>query len=239
MTGTVLAPAAGLGEKRIQVNVPGIPRNSDLLFFSICNQRKILHCLESGGDRRSDTAGGEGGFVEAQWVEKRSEFCYILIMKRGRNFSMTLSLMPEDYGKPALKVAGLEIWIHGRQFPDAEDYWDGNWLHVTAHCEAPGASIVAQGSFLMVSDIASFGRECEAMHGEGAKTAELKPLEEQLSVSLQVSDGLGHISVVVEITPDYYTQTHKFKFELDQSYLPIFMSQCAAIVRDYPIRGKK
>jgi len=37
-------------------------------------------------------------------------------------------------GMPDLKLEGLQIWIHGRQFPDAADYWDGNWLRVTAHC---------------------------------------------------------------------------------------------------------
>jgi len=31
-------------------------------------------------------------------------------------------------GPPDLKISGLQIWIHDRDIPDAEDYWDGNWL---------------------------------------------------------------------------------------------------------------
>ena len=42
-----------------------------------------------------------------------------------------------------LKLEGLQIWVHGRQFPDLHDYWDGNWLRVTAHCGGSGASIGA------------------------------------------------------------------------------------------------
>jgi hypothetical protein len=37
-------------------------------------------------------------------------------------------------GAPNLELEGLQIWVHGRQFPDSNDYWDGNWLRVTAHC---------------------------------------------------------------------------------------------------------
>ena len=44
-------------------------------------------------------------------------------------------------GKPDLRVAGFQLWVHGREFPDAQDEWDGNWLRLTAHCgEAAGAS---------------------------------------------------------------------------------------------------
>ena len=32
------------------------------------------------------------------------------------------------------------FWVHGWQFPEAQDLWDGNWLNVTAHCGQSGAS---------------------------------------------------------------------------------------------------
>ena len=37
----------------------------------------------------------------------------------------------DHLGEPDIKLAGLQIWVHGRQFPDSDDYWDGNWLYVT------------------------------------------------------------------------------------------------------------
>jgi hypothetical protein len=51
-----------------------------------------------------------------------------------------------DLGAPDLKLEGLQIWVHGRQFPDLHDYWDGNWLRVTAHCGGSGASVFTTGS---------------------------------------------------------------------------------------------
>ena len=42
-----------------------------------------------------------------------------------------------------MKVAGFQFWVHDRQFPEAEDADDGNWLRVTAHC---GASEQVSGS---------------------------------------------------------------------------------------------
>ena len=138
----------------------------------------------------------------------------------------------------ALTVAGFKLWIQGRQFPDSTDYSDGNWLLVSARCEAPGAIVRAQGALLMVTDIAEFGDQCKAMHEGDTKSAKLDPLEPELSLSLEGVDLAGHITATVEITADHLSQYHKMEFEIDQSYLPDIVSQCATILREYPIRGR-
>ena len=150
---------------------------------------------------------------------------------------MNQNLTSENLGPPALKIAGFQLWVHGRQFPEAEDYDDGNWLRVTAHCGASGASVWAQGAILMVTDIAGFGDQCAAMLRGTSNTAALDPLEPELKVSLQALDRLGHVRAKVEITPDHLVQLHQMVFEIDQSYLPDIIKQCLAIVQEYPIRG--
>jgi|KBSMisStaDraftv2_1062788.scaffolds.fasta_scaffold61834_3 hypothetical protein len=40
----------------------------------------------------------------------------------------------EQLGPPSIRLAFLEIWIHGRRFPEAQDRWDRNWLDVVVHC---------------------------------------------------------------------------------------------------------
>ena len=150
---------------------------------------------------------------------------------------MSPKLKPDDLGKPALRVAGFQLWIHGRQFPQAGDYYDGNWLRATAHCGASGASVWAEGAIVMVTDIAGFGMQCDAMLRGEASSAVLDPYEPELRVSLETADGLGHIRAQVEITADHLTQAHKMEFDVDQSYLPGFIKQCSAIVQEYPIRG--
>ncbi len=51
--------------------------------------------------------------------------------------------------KPDLKLGGFSLWVLGRQFPDATDYWDGSWFNVRARIEAPGAVVQAQGCLVL------------------------------------------------------------------------------------------
>ncbi|MFZ1745662.1 MAG: hypothetical protein WAU17_07060, partial [Nitrospirales bacterium] len=141
---------------------------------------------------------------------------------------MNQNLTSENLGPPALKIAGFQLWVHGRQFPEAEDYDDGNWLRVTAHCGASGASVWAQGAILMVTDIAGFGDQCAAILRGTSNTAALDPLEPELKVSLQALDRLGHVQAKVKITPAHLVQSHQMEFEIDQSYLPDIIKQCLA-----------
>lgn len=146
---------------------------------------------------------------------------------------------PTALGEPDLKVAGLRLWVHGRQFPGSQDDYDSNWLRVTAHCGASGASVLAKGAIVMVMDIDGFGAGCAAMLRGESSSAALDPLEPELKVSLDATDSLGHIRVHVEITPDHLMQSHRFEFEVDQSYLPAIIKECSEIVREYPIRGQE
>ena len=152
---------------------------------------------------------------------------------------MSQKLTPADLGEPDLKLAAFQLWVHGREFPEAEDYYDGNWLRVTAHCGASGASVWAQGAILMVTDIARFSEGCAALLNGDSTSATLDPLEPELNLSLQAADQLGHVRAMVEITPDHLAQAHRFEFEIDQSYLPDIIRQCSAIVQEYPIRGQQ
>jgi hypothetical protein len=89
----------------------------------------------------------------------------------------------------------------------------------------------------MVTDIERFGNQCDTMYHGNSMSASLDPLEPELRVELKASGSLGHIHMNVDITPDNLVQSHNMKFEIDQSYLPGIVSQCSAIVREYPIRG--
>jgi hypothetical protein len=146
-------------------------------------------------------------------------------------------MMSADLGSPSLKVAGLELWVPSRQLPEAQGAYDGNWLVVTGHCTASGASIWVQGAILMVTDIERFRRECLDLYDGKSNQASLDPLEPALRVVLDATDRRGHITARVEITPDHLTQTHHLTFEIDQSYLPDIIKECAGIVGTYPIRG--
>ena len=152
---------------------------------------------------------------------------------------MARYLSSEELGDPALEVAGFQLWVHGRQFPESTDYYDGNWLRVTAHAGAPGASVWASGAFLMVPDLLRWADECEALLEGRGKEAKLAPLEPQLAVTILPVDRLGHFMMRIQITPDHLTQEHTFQFEIDQTFLPHIVKRCRAIGGAYPTRGKE
>ena len=144
---------------------------------------------------------------------------------------------PEKAETPDIKIAELEIWIHGYQFPDSNDFWDGNQLNATATCASKGASVRVSGSFIHLSEIEHLETSAETLHRTLDGKAELSCMEPELHVELEVNK-LGQIEVVVNITPDYMNQDHSFTFEIDQSYLPELISECKRILQKYPIRGQ-
>lgn len=138
--------------------------------------------------------------------------------------------------EPDLRLGGLSIWVAGRQFPDASDYWDGNWLVIRARMDAPGATVQCQGPILMASDIARFRDELAVASKTLAGEATLGSLEPELTVKVKVRR-LGQVSVEVEISPDHLSQSHRFTMDLDQSYLPAVTTSCDAILERFPVRG--
>ena len=70
----------------------------------------------------------------------------------------------EKLGQPAINIAGLDIWIHGRQFPDEKDYWDANWLNVTVRCGAKGSSVLVNGNIIHLSEISQLLSGAEKLY---------------------------------------------------------------------------
>jgi hypothetical protein len=145
----------------------------------------------------------------------------------------------EQLGAPDLRVAGFQLWVHGRQFPDSTDYDDGNWLRVTAHAGAAGASVWVSGAILMITDLIQFGQEVDGLAKGETQRADLKPFEPELRLQIEQLDSLGHFTMQVQITPDHLTQEHCFEFEIDQSYLPGISANCRALANTYPARGHR
>ena len=144
---------------------------------------------------------------------------------------------PDKLGPPSLRIDGFELWIHGRQFPESQDFYDGNWLNVTAHCGASGASVWVEGAILMTTDLERWANQCESLYQSLNGEAVLYSYEPELRVTINSTDTIGHLRMHVEITPNHMNQRHAFDLELDQSYLPQLISNCRKVVAAYPIRG--
>jgi len=139
------------------------------------------------------------------------------------------------FGEPTIKLAGLRLWIHGRQYPQSDDYWDGNWLNVTVHCGAPGADVWASGSIVHLTELAQWKHDCETLNRTLEGQANLECMEPNLAVRITSKRG-GQLDMEVEVTPDRLTQNHTFRFEIDQSFLPTLAERLRKILESFPLR---
>ena len=148
---------------------------------------------------------------------------------------MGIAKYHEKLGEPALALAGFQLWVHGRQFPDASEPYDHDWLNVTAHCGEKGASIWVHGALLQSWHISQFADACVQLRQSLAGKAQLGAAEPELFAKLEAVDRLGHLEFTVEITPDHLSQEHTFRFgDLDQTYLIDVVAQCNTILESYP-----
>jgi hypothetical protein len=142
----------------------------------------------------------------------------------------------ETYGRPSIQLGALRIWVHGYQFPESSDAWDGNWLRVTAHCAVSGASVVVTGAILDTVSFLGFQRELTKLYERLEGVATLESHEPELKVAVRSASGIGRMEVQVEITPEHLHQAHRFVFGVDQSYLPHVIRGCEQLLRQYPVR---
>ena len=144
----------------------------------------------------------------------------------------------KQLGDPDIKISGLEIWIHERQFPDIEDYWDGNWLLVTAHCSSSGSSVWTEGPIIHLPELLDWYESASELNETLKGTASLECMEPELYVTIKAKS-LGQLTMEVHITPNHFEQEHKYYFAIDQSYLTDFLNGCKQVLRNYPVKGSK
>jgi len=137
---------------------------------------------------------------------------------------------------PDLKLAGLALWIVGREFEQGVDYWDANWLYVRARVEMPGACVEAEGTWLRADELESFADQLEVALRDLRGSAELLCMEPHLGVTVKIGTR-GDATATVDLTPDLINQSHQFVFDIDQSYLAETLAGCQRIISRFPVRG--
>jgi len=144
----------------------------------------------------------------------------------------------ENLGEPNLEISCLRVWVHGREFPDSQDFWDGNWLRVTARCTTKDTSVRAFGSLIHLREIGSLFHECSRLYEKLEGCASLDCMEPNLTVKL-TAGRCGHVDIEINITPDHMSESHTFIDMFDQTYLPPIIAGCKAILEEYPVRQAK
>lgn len=137
--------------------------------------------------------------------------------------------------EPDIKLDELSIWVRGRQFPQATDFYDANWLVLSARVQRGQTSVTTEGAILMTTDFERFRGQLATMYDNLTGEAELSGYEPNLKVTL-AAGRLGHIGGRVEITPDHLGERHRFEMNgWDQTYLPKLIASCEAILARFPV----
>jgi hypothetical protein len=138
--------------------------------------------------------------------------------------------------EPDFAIGGLSLWIHGWEREDSSNSWDANWLRITARQKSVGSTVTISGAIIQAMDISRFLLEIEELYKNLTGEASLHSYEPNLKVVLEAK-GLGHIEMIVHITPDHMSQQHRFQSEIDQSYLPNATAALKAILAVYAPRA--
>jgi hypothetical protein len=143
----------------------------------------------------------------------------------------------DPLGAPTIDLGGFHLWIHGRQFPDALDRWDGNWLHVTAHCAATDASVTVSGPVLDAVGLKRFRDELAAL--ERGTTGDATLSSDEPNIRLRVAgNGSSRLHLRVELSSRPEVQGHWFEFDVDRGRLAATLRQLEGAVEAFPIRGQ-
>lgn len=145
--------------------------------------------------------------------------------------------MKPPAAKADFVLENLRIWVHSRQFPDATDHWDANWLNITARYEGQSGKVEVRGPELDTVSFLRFHRELVAMADTLVGEATLESVEPSLKLTMRFSDRLGHIAARLELTPNNLSEGHWFELDgLDQSHLAGLIGQLKNVVDRYPVQ---
>lgn len=137
--------------------------------------------------------------------------------------------------EPDIRIGRLHIWVHGRQYPASQDYYDGNWLNVTAEYTGRDSRTKAHGAFIRLDELKSFLGGLEDLDRDLKGDALLDCMEPNLHVEIR-AQSLGHLEIKTAITADQLTESHVYKEQADQTFLPLMITGLRAVLARYPMR---
>jgi hypothetical protein len=135
-----------------------------------------------------------------------------------------------------LKLAGFELTVLGRQFPDSHDVWDGNWLNVVCNCQDARLKLKATGPFLTVGEIMDLLDKLKQANEGEISFARVEIIEPELNLFLSVTSD-KQVLLQADLQPEDKRQSERFEFKLNQAEILAAIEQCQIILQTYPMRG--
>ncbi len=137
---------------------------------------------------------------------------------------------------PSVAIAGLCIWVHGRAFEERDDYWNGNYLHVTARYQTASSTVRVRGPIFTSLELKRWRDDLVGLHERLTGFARIECSDPELQIRIDAKRH-GHLEMEVIMAPAW-REEHRFSYiELDQTYLPPLIREIDAVLSEYPIRG--
>jgi len=143
-------------------------------------------------------------------------------------------------GEADLTLAEFKLWVPRRGHPQATDYWDGNWLEITAAYMTKHCIALCDGNVLHGTDVVASLDAARRMHETLDGTfsfASLDPGFELLFTALKQGQIQVDTRIVTEDNADWSGEYRRRQL-IDQSYLPALIGGLTRIVSRFPIVGK-
>ena len=154
--------------------------------------------------------------------------------------------MPQDSALMEPELPSIEITdgqcrlaldVLRRENPQAQGFWDANWMVAGVQATAPGFHVHFKES-LHLSELVALREQVREMYSTLRGGAELDATEGWMNLKAGM-DKLGHVRWSVEITYPVALSGARLQFEInnDQTYLPGLLNQLNAVLELFPIIG--
>jgi hypothetical protein len=130
----------------------------------------------------------------------------------------------------------VAITVTRREFPEAADYWDGNWVYATV-CIRAGAFRGQYEALLRTTEFASLREGLARLHADLKGEAAFESMEEWLQMKV-AGDGRGHFIAKCEARDEPGTGNRlRFDLHFDQTELPNVIAALDAVLAAFPVKG--
>ncbi|TLS52550.1 hypothetical protein FE782_07890 [Paenibacillus antri] len=130
----------------------------------------------------------------------------------------------------------LVIKVRGYAYPDANCYWDGNWLACDVEATTPGIA-ASYPTAIRTEEFKALMVEIERLLATRSGKARLENMDDTIGLTLQV-DKAGRLAWSGRLTPPTGRRTTlALGFLASAEALPVLIGQLRDVVDRYPVRG--
>lgn len=146
--------------------------------------------------------------------------------------------MTAEFRMGSTDAEHLSITVLGREHPDAENYWDRNWVISTISVAIGGFTGHVRAS-LRTDEVHRFNKELKSVNQKLFGAAVLDSMERWITLTVK-AESRGRIQVTGELR-DRAGDGNVLTFEMaevDQTYLGSWISSLDDIEEAFPVIGK-